>query len=92
MLQAQGGHSGGFSSRLSVFLKFWISPFEAVTPAGHFAGRRHCFFCWKPFVIPFMFFENFILSLRRAYPCGALRGPEALLFLLGAFCYPFYVF
>ena len=28
----------------------------------------------------FMFFENFKFSLRRAYPCGALRRPQALVF------------
>ena len=34
------------------------------------------------------FLENFIFSLRRAYPFGALRRPQALAFLLGAFVIP----
>ena len=41
--------------------------------------------------LPFLFFD--VHGARFAGgTCGALCWPQALLFLLGAFCYPFYVF
>ena len=36
-----------------LFLKL-IFPFSALTPAGHFAGRRHCFFA-ESFLYPLTF-------------------------------------
>ena len=53
------------------FLKFLISPFEAVIPAGHFAGRRRWLFS-VGFVdpIPLPFFKIIVYSFDALGPRG----------------------
>ena len=53
-------------------LKFLLSSFDALTPAGHSAGRRRWLFCLGTLLIPFTSIKIIIYPLRRA---RAARGP-----------------